>query len=724
MKKILCIILTLAMLLSFAACGQAANDSAPASAQNGAAAGGQTLPDNAAESGESVWTASVREIYPAEAGYNVKYAAKLDGRVLFWCTNGDEGFPALSSYTVDGGTADVQSAVRLDISVPENERLPHVYALTAGADGCFYILCGELPPVYLHNDEMCFNNEFSGRYCLIRLDADGKLLGCTGFTYEGSDSQLHLLAADADGRVFVADAENRSSLFTLGSHGELNELDIGDMTLLNISVCGDALMLYGIVYDMPDIHAGWAVMPADGGEPEYIRQSEYLSMNAYSAQGLDGEFICNDGAEIGTLDISSGEYTPFVKWSAGEHSAADIYSMVRLSEDCFLCTLRQCRYAVLLGREALDLSGRTIVRAANVSGSYGTSLADAFNAADPDYYIVAENYDQDSVSRLLTEIGAGNAPDLVIGTGLMDTSSSAFADLYKFIDADSELSRADFVPHLLESLESRGELHEIYTSFMLYTIAARTCDIGEVKNYSVDELEELFASSGRKYMFEPWMSAQNLLGWVCSAATVEFIDPGTGTCHFSDPAFIKLLEWCRDAGPDYSAGEIYAGPEYTQDEAMLFLEQVSTPLRITSISSLGDYAFIGFPGSTKGNGAYFDCLNSIAFAIPAQAKEPDGAWAFIRRQLTLSAQLRSDMDLPVNMEALKRQAADALEGADYDKFIDLVSNASGLMSYAGDSLRSIIYDSGKAFLAGDKTAAETAAVIQSRASVYLAEKAG
>lgn len=82
------------------------------------------------------------------------------------------------------------------------------------------------------------------------------------------------------------------------------------------------------------------------------------------------------------------------------------------------------------------------------------------------------------------------------------------------------------------------------------------------------------------------------------------------------------------------------------------------------------------------------------------------------------------MDLPVNMEALKRQAADALESADYDKFIDLVSNASGLMSYAGDSLSSIIYDSGRAFLAGDKTAAETAAVIQSRASVYLAEKAG
>ncbi len=57
----------------------------------------------------------------------------------------------------------------------------------------------------------------------------------------------------------------------------------------------------------------------------------------------------------------------------------------------------------------------------------------------------------------------------------------------------------------------------------------------------------------------------------------------------------------------------------------------------------------------------------------------------------------------------------------FDTAWDLLTNAN-LMYYRDDTIPDIILEEADAFFAGDKTAEETASILQSRVSIYLAEQ--
>lgn len=136
---------------------------------------------------------------------------------------------------------------------------------------------------------------------------------------------------------------------------------------------------------------------------------------------------------------------------------------------------------------------------------------------------------------------------------------------------------------------------------------------------------------------------------------------------------------------------------------------------------------VGFPGSA-GNGGYYYCSNSLGMAIPAAGENKDGAWNFIRSQLRLDAQLRlGDYDcLPVNMEAMQR-SIDAIavsDPAQAARITELLTGISAVVSGSDAALRETILDCAKAYFNGDRGLDETAALIQDRMSLYMAERYG
>lgn len=93
--------------------------------------------------------------------------------------------------------------------------------------------------------------------------------------------------------------------------------------------------------------------------------------------------------------------------------------------------------------------------------------------------------------------------------------------------------------------------------------------------------------------------------------------------------------------------------------------------------------------------------------------------------LGAEAQLAENEDgLAANYDAFRRRAAQEL-GEDTCAALDaLLRDITAAQSYADAPLYDIIYAGGQSYLSGDKTAEEAAALIQSRASVYMAEKYG
>lgn len=92
-----------------------------------------------------------------------------------------------------------------------------------------------------------------------------------------------------------------------------------------------------------------------------------------------------------------------------------------------------------------------------------------FGRDNPDYRVECISYGRDEagLTRLLADIGSSDKLDIVISEGWQLDPGAGFADLYPFIDKDEELSRESFVPWMLEGLERRGALRQIWGSFTI-----------------------------------------------------------------------------------------------------------------------------------------------------------------------------------------------------------------------------------------------------------------
>lgn len=99
------------------------------------------------------------------------------------------------------------------------------------------------------------------------------------------------------------------------------------------------------------------------------------------------------------------------------------------------------------------------------------------------------------------------------------------------------LSREDFVPGLLGALETDGKLKELWTSFIFNTIISAS---GDRQSGGLDAYEAL-ARERDCGVFEGWVTGEELLKWVATVSTGEFVDYSTGSCNFVDPGFASIF---------------------------------------------------------------------------------------------------------------------------------------------------------------------------------------
>ena len=160
-----------------------------------------------------------------------------------------------------------------------------------------------------------------------------------------------------------------------------------------------------------------------------------------------------------------------------------------------------------------------------------------------------------------------------------------------------------------------------------------------------------------------------------------------------------------------------------------------------------EVTFIGYPVSS-GNGSVINANSS--YAITAKAKNPDGAWEFLKYFLSDDYQNNAS-NFPVKLsayDALKEQAKEkpfytdengnkveyentywigessvdigVNTDADNEKLMNLITSASTTYQYDTDLMK-IITEEAAAYFSGQKSLDETADIIQNRASIYISE---
>ncbi|MBR2283320.1 MAG: hypothetical protein IJ874_02720 [Ruminococcus sp.] len=464
---------------------------------------------------------------------------------------------------------------------------------------------------------VCVNNE-----SLAVFDTDGRYRGDVRLR----DNVLCSIFRDNDG-VPTALLRNNS--------GELCTAAISGTELGDIRRTGRDSTPYWICAGQGDYAAagifgdGLWVLPADEGG--WQRLSE-LSDNTFSIYSLGGIVM----------------------------TAEDELALVEYTAD-------GCDMLLLTQRDISQVSSKTVVRVATTIGN-DFDLQDYVKKYNNQH--IDDNYRMEIVSyggtqdethdeaqeRLRMDIISGNAPDIVAfspETPVISFGSreSEFVDLYTLIDSDPDLSREDFIPRVLEGLESGGKLLTITPVFMIDTVAARDGIVPTVhENWSVEDNKQaiLDLPEGWEMM---WMPVPMLRSdyFFSLLDMAHFVDIENAECSFDLPEFAELLQFVGDNKLGMTAKEFKS--TYTGSETISFgaydraLDMRNGKyLLVSGIRTFGDIftavrgqfdgdaVFVGEP-TYDGNGTTLN-VNSFQKGIMANSEHIAQAWDFLSSMLT------------------------------------------------------------------------------------------
>ena len=400
----------------------------------------------------------------------------------------------------------------------------------------------------------------------------------------------------------------------------------------------------------------------------------------------------------------------------------------------------------------------TIARLNN--NHFVTELIRRFNRENPDYYLVDQYYYgtdfQTQLESLELAILAGDRPDIL---DTMGTSVEIFGakgllrDLYPMIDADPTISREDFVPSVLHTLEAEsGALYQLWPGFTLWTCAEPKAFVGDMERWTLEDMYRICEENPELTLRGNTGNQRSLLDNTLPGVLDRFADFETGELHFDDPEFVRFLnfqlEMCQRA-IDYAGGEylLHVNSFLTTDDFALGL----------TLAEEQGLQFTGFPCS-GGTGQL--CLGYYSFSIFEGTGNEEEAWAFMRWLLSEEVMESLDFGMPLRQSVLEAQL-EILENGTPERtvtqFVDPFGAAAGTNTetvtytipavdplteeqiatvrrlldgiegvYADSASHPIyfaVWEEYAKLYKGARTAEETAKAIQERFSIYLAERA-
>lgn len=495
--------------------------------------------------------------------------------------------------------------------------------------------------------------------------------------------------------------------------------------------------------------------------------------DSFGAVFMDGLYTFRDGEWTKQSDLMGLEY-----------KAASITGMVMTGENEFAAVYNAASMKLLSEQDITEPKSKKVVSLAVYGGGVDiyADLADKYNRSHPDseyrielkQYVENENTTyQELMDNLKMEIITGKAPDIIVDMIDGIDPSDFYVDLGEYLRNDPELNAGDFIPGYLDAVSIDGKIPMIYPFFMVQTLIGKTQLAGDKENWNYDEfidtldlmpedIELIYGSDNYYTMVDLFKKLVN---------TDEYVDYSSGTCDFDSPEYIKIMKfvkkkhigmtreeydkkfgsegffWEHD-GLCFRSNKTLLGPEYAFSAPLDMVEAMH--------GKFGEeITFVGYP-SHNGQGGYISSP-SIRFAIMKTSEYPDIAWDFIKSAFTDEA-YEKYYGFPVLEDKFVEKFMDTLEVYHYDessettlpqgafyyddqdpqKFILYDSftqeEADRCMEYVrscvkcsrrydGD-LENIITEELEEYFNSDKSAEETAEMIQNRASVYLSETYG
>lgn len=400
-----------------------------------------------------------------------------------------------------------------------------------------------------------------------------------------------------------------------------------------------------------------------------------------------------------------------------------------------------------------------IVKIASVTNSDELSYyAGQYNSDNDKYKIEIVNYGQgqnleENIRNLKMDIVSGNAPDIIPFNANMpiDTfgsGESIFVDLYSMIDNDTDLRRENFVAGFLEGMESNGKLLMITPSFSIKTIECKDKFLNGLTNWNYDQMMEIYENISDKISISVEGRYGSSTSAFCELVNYNsFVDYEKGICDFDNDTFISLMKFFsgNNIGSAGSSGwdSDMIRDHFKNDVIMLNITEIENFLSLYAIE--GEYfnepaTIIGYP-TENGSVSYVEI--DKGYSILANSDVVDGAWDFLKysffsdRYYTgtegrylfpavdkyIAQQTQYVNDLLSEAQSNGEDAA-PMSDEEIREYEAWVRESAKNIVKKDQNVESILWDELSSYFNNERSAEETAAMIQNRASVYLSELYG
>lgn len=495
--------------------------------------------------------------------------------------------------------------------------------------------------------------------------------------------------------------------------------------------------------------------------PEKFFNMGFMRM---SGGGERWSLYLSDGSNLYGYDYTSDSLSKILSWASSGMPAGN--AVLETGESDFLCLgkLSSMEASPLLRLKKTDLDPNggengpvTLTLATLDSSTVSIFLGDlihAWNREHPeclveirDYSIYADEIDPSAAQlRLLTDIASGDAPDMY------DFSSFRFdrsdwtepfsvgqlarrgflENIYPYIDADEDFDREDFLENVHAALEIDGELYEVVGSVSLLTSCGNVQEIGDNPSlWTYDGLNSALTESDRaRVIFCDTTFSDDLLEVLVSGSGDKLVDWGAGACYFDSDYFMSILKTVkaqRDTGIEIEPNEAW---QMDINGALLVLYNDPTLSFTSSWFTFGpdNYRHIGLPE------VGLIVSPEISCGISSFSAHKQECWDFLKSLYT-GSNVSSSVYKERQQESKEFRLTEYSEGmaargmteAQYTEYIEktyaLLSSARYAYRY-DPQIWQIVHAGAEAYFAGQRSVEDTARLIQSRVSIYLAEQGG
>lgn len=615
--------------------------------------------------------------------------------------------------------------------------------------------------------------QYVEKYNLRVFDASGAQTFCAELSsLIESEDYFYVSAFAVAGTGEAVLMANGNAIYVLNADGSLKgSIDTSDLSngISNFVTLGDgsvAALVYGEDY------AAFDLRPVDTSAMQLGEATASLPTDAYSARPSGGgyDFCYNKGESFYGYKLADGSEEKLVTWINCDVNSNNLTSPYITEEGNIVCLSSEysntgdgaTTYFITLTKTPYDqVPQKTTLTLACVYLNYyiKNQILD-FNRKSSDYRIEVRDYSEFNTeddysagyTKLITEIGSGAVPDIMVTDGLPIETFGAkglLADLWPFIDADEELGgRAGVMEPVFNALSQDGKLYEITSNFYITTIAGPASIVGTEPGWTYDEMYAALDQMPEGCeLFSLGTTRSDVFSSICMLNLSRFVDWTTGECSFDSDDFISLMEFANRFPETFD----WEHHEWTNEDSDAYRIKEGRQLLLTvslpdaynynyySEMFNGDMALKGFP-DVPGSGAVFN-MNGTGLAIASTCKNQDAAWSFVRTLLTREYQENNTYGFCTNRE-LCEENIQSMVGESYysydqvtgkekeiiftqenaDLITDLINNTSMVADYNTSQINDIINEEVAYYFSGEKTAQDVAATIQNRVSIYVNEQ--